>query len=127
MSSPSDCLYTDSHEWFRKTDDLVTIGLTQFATNELTDITYVEMKPIGTTIGPGDCLGEVESVKTTSDVYSVYPGEIVEVNEAVSTDPSLINQDPYGSGWLVKIRPGGEEAGGDLLDSAAYDAKYPVD
>ena len=86
MSSPSDCLYTDSHEWFRKTDGLVTIGLTQFATNELTDITYVEMKPIGTTIGPGDTLGEVESVKTTSDVYSVYPGEIVEVNEAVSSN-----------------------------------------
>ncbi|MAB82763.1 MAG: glycine cleavage system protein H [Phycisphaerae bacterium] len=126
MASPTDCLYTDSHEWFRKEGDVVTIGITQFATNELTDITYVEMKPAGTAIKVGDALGEVESVKTSSDVYSAFGGEVVEVNEAASSDPSLLNQDPYGAGWLIKLRCDGD-AGTDLLEPSAYDSKYPLD
>ena len=126
MASPTDCLYTDSHEWFRKEGDVVTIGITQFATNELTDITYVEMKPAGTSIKVGDALGEVESVKTSSDVYSAFGGEVVEVNEAASSDPSLLNQDPYGAGWLIKLRCDGD-AGTDLLEPSAYDSKYPLD
>ncbi len=126
MASPTDCLYTDSHEWFRKDGDVVTVGITQFATNELTDITYVEMKPAGTSISSGDALGEVESVKTTSDVYSAFSGEVVEVNDAASSDPSLLNQDPYGAGWLIKLRFDGD-AGTDLLEPSAYDSKYPLD
>ncbi len=126
MASPTDCLYTDSHEWFRKDGDVVTVGITQYATNELTDITYVEMKSPGTTIAAGDTLGEVESVKTTSDVYSAFSGEVIEVNDAAAGDPSLLNQDPYGAGWLVKIRCEGD-GGADLLDPAAYDSKYPLD
>ncbi len=126
MASPTDCLYTDSHEWFRKEGDVVTIGITQFATNELTDITYVEMKPAGTAIKVGDALGEVESVKTSSDVYSAFSGEVVEVNDAASSDPSLLNQDPYGAGWLIKLRFDGD-AGTDLLEPSAYDSKYPLD
>lgn len=126
MASPTDCLYTDSHEWFRKDGDIVTVGITQYATNELTDITYVEMKSPGTTINAGDTLGEVESVKTTSDVYSAFSGEIVEINEAAAGDPSILNQDPYEAGWLVKIRCEGD-AQPDLLDPAAYDSKYPLD
>ena len=126
MASPTDCLFTDSHEWFRKEGDVVTIGITQFATNELTDITYVEMKPAGTAIKVGDALGEVESVKTSSDVYSAFGGEVVEVNEAASSDPSLLNQDPYGAGWLIKLRCDGD-AGTDLLEPSAYDSKYPLD
>ena len=126
MASPTDCLYTDSHEWFRKDGDIVTVGITQFATNELTDITYVEMKPAGTTISTGDALGEVESVKTTSDVYSAFNGEVIEVNEAAASDPSLLNQDPYGAGWLVKLKFDGD-GNSDLLDPTAYDSKYPLD
>ena len=127
MSSPTDCLFTDSHEWFRKEGDTVTIGITTYAANELTDITYVEMKPVGTTIAPGDTLGEVESVKTTSDVFSAFGGEITEVNDAAASDPSLLNQDPYGQGWLVKMSCSDDSGAGDLLDSSAYDAKYPLD
>ena len=126
MSSPSDCKFTDSHEWFRAEGDIVTIGITQFAANELTDITWIELKPQGTSIAAGETIGEVESVKTTSDVYSVYGGEIIEINEAATSDPSLLNSDPFNAGWLVKIKSdGGNEDG--LLDQSAYDAKYPLD
>lgn len=126
MSSPSDCQFTDSHEWFRVEGDVVTIGITQFAANELTDITWIDLKPQGSTISPGETVGEVESVKTTSDVYSVYGGEILEINEAATGDPSLLNSDPFGTGWLVKIRTDGGDTDG-LLDQDAYDAKYPLD
>jgi len=104
MATPADCRFTDSHEWFRADGDVVTVGITQYAANELTDITYVEMKPSGEQIDPGSVVGEVESVKTTSDVYSVVGGEIVEVNDKVTDDPSLLNSDPYENGWLIKIK-----------------------
>ena len=104
MSSPSDCRFSESHEWFKTEGDVVTVGISQFAANELTDITYVEMQPVGTTVAAGESIGEVESVKTTSDIISTYSGEIIEVNDAVSADPSLLNSDPFGTGWLVKIR-----------------------
>lgn len=126
MPTPADCRFTDSHEWFCVKDDLVTIGITQFAANELTDITYVEMRDAGTTIEPGESVGEVESVKTTSDVYSPLGGEIVEVNDAVSDDPSLLNSDPLGTGWLVRLRTTDVSALDGLMDQATYDAKHPV-
>ncbi len=127
MPSPPDRRYTESHEWFAAEGDLVTIGITQFAANELTDITYVEMKPPGTTVAAGETLGEVESVKTTSDVYAALGGEIVEVNDAVASDPSLLNSDPYGAGWLLKIRTDDTTPLEQLLDQSAYDARHPVD
>ena len=126
MSSPSDRLYSESHEWYQVEGDTLTVGITQYAANELTDITYVEMQPSGTSINTGDSVGEVESVKTTSDVYSVFGGEIIEVNEAATADPALLNNDPFGDGWLVKLRSTGGDTGG-LLDQGAYDAKYPLD
>jgi glycine cleavage system H protein len=126
MSHNAPCLYSDSHEWFRLDGETITIGLTQFAANELTDITYVEMKPAGSQIGDGDSVGEVESVKTTSDVYSAYSGEIVEVNGAVESDPGLINSDPQGAGWLIKIKTADPSAATDLMDEATYHGKYPV-
>lgn len=127
MSSPSGCRFAESHEWFAVEGDLVTIGISQFAANELTDITYVEMKPTGTVVNPGDSLGEVESVKTTSDVYAVVGGEIVEVNAAVDEDPALVNTDPFGTGWLVKLRSADLAPLNHLMDQATYDAKYPVE
>lgn len=126
MSSPSDCRFSESHEWFRVEGDLVTVGISQFAADELTDITYVELKPQGETISPGDAIGEVESVKTTSDVYSVVGGEIVEVNEKAVEDPSLLNSDPFGEGWLVKIRTDDIGLLDDLMDQPTYDEKHPV-
>lgn len=126
MPSPSDCRFSESHEWYKVDGDIVTIGISQFATNELTDITYIEMQPIGTSITSGESIGEVESVKTTSDIISIYKGEIVEINDAAANDPSLLNSNPFGEGWLAKIRFTHSSDGEELMDQATYDGKYPT-
>lgn len=125
-SSPASCRYTDSHEWFRIDDDCIVVGITQFAADELTDVTFVQMREAGTEVHVGSSLGEVESVKTTSDVYTVVAGSIVAVNQAVTKDPSLVNSDPFGLGWLVKLRVADTATLGGLMDAATYDAKHPV-
>lgn len=122
MASPTDRVYSESHEWLKAEGDTVTLGLTQFAVDQLTDVTYVEMKQPGYKFKAGDPIGEVESVKTTSDVYSVVGGEILEVNSAVVEDPSLLNSDPYGEGWLVKIRADDTEGLQSCVDAATYDS-----
>lgn len=121
MPSPADLRYSDSHEWFRVEGDVVTMGITQFAADQLTDVTYAAMKPVGTTLAAGESVGEVESVKTTGDVYTAVAGEIIEINEAISADPSLVNTDPYGGGWMVRIRTSDASPLGSLKDGAAYD------
>jgi glycine cleavage system H protein len=126
MPSPSDRRYAESHEWFLLDGDLVTVGITQFAADELTDITYVEMKDSGSSVEAGDALGEVESVKTTSDVFTAVPGEIVDVNQSVADDPSLLNSDPFGAGWLARIRTTDPSGLDQLMDQATYDQKHPV-
>lgn len=123
-STPPDRKYSESHEWHKLEGDTVTIGITQFAVDELTDITYVELKEVGDTIDASESIGEVESVKATSDIYSAVGGEIVEVNDELSDDPSLINSDPYHKGWLVRIRASDTSPLDGLLDKAAYDGKY---
>jgi len=122
MSSPADRTYSESHEWFRHDGDFVTIGITVHATEALTDITYVEMKSAGTELTPGDAVGEVESVKTTSDIYTAVAGEVAEINQSVVDDPSLVNSDPYGDGWLVKLKVSDAGPLDSLMDAAAYDA-----
>jgi len=125
MTTPAECQFSETHEWYRIEGDIVTVGITQFAANELTDITYVEMQDDGTTVEIGESLGEVESVKTTSDINSAFVGEIVESNPVVVDDPSILNSDPYGNGWLVKVRV--QETGVEgLMDQETYDSKYPV-
>jgi glycine cleavage system H protein len=124
MAAPSDRRYSDSHEWHKVEGGLVVLGVTQFAVDQLTDITYVQMKPAGTTVKKGDSLGEVESVKATSDIYSGVAGEVVEVNAALSDNPALLNTDPYSGGWLVKIRPTSASEVDALLSAADYNAKY---
>lgn len=126
MSSPSDCRFSESHEWYKVEGDIVTVGISQFAANELTDITYIEIEPVGTTVVSGESIGEVESVKTTSDIISSFNGEIIEVNETVADDPSLLNSDPFGSGWLAKIRCDDLAPSEELMDQVSYDEKYPV-
>ena len=121
MSSPADRRYSESHEWFLVEGDLVTIGITTHATDALTDITYVEMKTAGKTLAAGDSAGEVESVKTTSDVYTAVAGEVAEANAAVVDDPSLVNSDPFGEGWLVRIKAADTSPLEGLMDAAAYD------
>ena len=127
MSNCSDCRFSESHEWFRVSCDVVTMGITKYAANELTDITYAEMKPAGTKLNPGASIGEVESVKTTSDIYTAVGGTILEVNKAVSDDPSLLNSDPYDKGWLVKIKTADASPISKLMDQATYDRKHPAD
>lgn len=126
MASPSNLKFTESHEWLKVDGDTVTLGITQFAADELTDLTFVEMKPVGTSIDRGGQVGEVESVKTTSDVYSPVAGEITAVNQDAVDDPSLINSDPFGKGWLVKLKVNDASGLNGLMDQPTYDAKHPV-
>ena len=100
---------------------LVTVGITKHATDELTDITYVEMNPVGSEVAAGGSLGEVESVKTTAEVLSVVGGTVREVNESLSGDPSILNDDPYQAGWLVKLEVTDTSALDGLMDDKAYE------
>ncbi len=120
MDVPADRRYCESHEWHLLEGDVLTLGLTQFAVDQLTDITFVEMKEPGSAIDAGDIVGEVESVKTTSDVYSALGGEIIEVNPELDENPALLNTDPHGEGWLVKIRVADTSGFDALMDAAAY-------
>ncbi len=122
MSAPTDRRYLESHEWHKPEGELVVIGISQFAVEELTDITYLEVTAEGE-IGKGDPLGEIESVKATSELYCGISGEVVEVNQAVVDDPSLINRDCYGEAWILKVRPSvaGELDG--LMSAGDYEAQ----
>lgn len=121
MSVPSDRKYLKTHEWHRLAGDLVTIGLTKFAADQLTDITYVQLPQPGAPVTAGKAFGEIESVKATSDLYSGVTGTVAEVNGNLAGAPELVNQDPFGAGWLIKVRitnPAELEA---LLSAADYD------
>lgn len=124
MAAPGDRRYTESHEWHKVEGDTIVLGVTQFAVDQLTDITYVQMKPAGTALKKGDTVGEVESVKATSDIYAGVSGQVTEVNAALNDNPGLLNTDPYGAGWLVKIRPANAGEVNSLLSAADYNAKY---
>lgn len=124
MALPTDRVYSDSHEWHKLEGQTLTLGITQFAVDQLTDVTYVQMKPAGTKVADGGAVGEVESVKTTSDIYSAAGGEIIEVNSKVVEDPSLVNRDCYGAGWLVKIKVSGNGGLSKCLSADAYSKQY---
>src|SRR3954471_22499981 len=118
MDLPTDYRLLESHEWHKKeADGTITVGITQFAADELTDITYVALPKVGEKLAAKGRLGEVESVKATSDLYSGVAGEVTAVNDALSNDPGLINREPYTGGWIAKIKPTGREF--DALLSAA--------
>jgi glycine cleavage system H protein len=122
VSAPSDLKYTATHEWVRIEGDLATVGITDHAQSELGDIVFVELPAPGRVLGAGDSFGSVESVKTVSDVYSPVGGEVVEVNGALGAQSELVNSDPYGGGWMIKVRVSSQVDG--LLDAAAYEASY---
>lgn len=123
-NAPADRVYSSTHEWHKLEGETVTLGITQFAVDQLTDVTYVEMKKAGFKFKAGDIVGEVESVKTTSDIYSAVGGEVIERNEALSDDPGLLNRDPYGKGWLVKIKVADSSGLGTLMDAKTYNAQH---
>ena len=120
MKVPTDRKYSETHEWFLIDDDNVTVGITQYAADELTDITYVELPEVGTTVAAGNQLGEVESVKATSEILTAVGGEVIEVNTALVDHPELINDDAFEEGWIVKIRPESIEPLTALLDAKEY-------
>ncbi|MBI1333137.1 MAG: glycine cleavage system protein GcvH [Armatimonadetes bacterium] len=118
---PSDLKYTKSHEWVRVEGGVATIGISDFAQSELGDVVYVDLPSVGKVLAVGDIFGSVESVKTVSDLYAPVPGEVVEVNGALANESQLVNDDPYGDGWMIKIRVTAEIPG-DLLTPEAYGA-----
>jgi glycine cleavage system H protein len=120
-ASPTDRRYTKSHEWARpEADGTVTVGITDHAQEALGELVYVELPAVGTALDAGQQFGVVESVKAVSDVYAPVAGEVVAVNDALADAPQTINSDPYGEGWILRLRPTGSLDG--LLDAAAYDA-----
>ena len=105
MSAPKDLRYLQTHEWHRLEGDTVTIGITQFAADELTDITYVSLPKVGAKVDANGRFGEIESVKATSDLYSGVAGTVTAVNNELANEPGLVNRDPYNAGWMIKIKP----------------------
>jgi glycine cleavage system H protein len=122
MSTPNDLLYTEEHEWLRVEDDIATVGITWHAQDALGDIVFVELPDVGSDLGAGDGAGELESVKAVSDVFSPISGEILEVNEALDGAEETLNSDPYGAGWLFKMRVGDPAQLAALMRAEAYTA-----
>jgi len=120
MSVPNDRRYLKTHEWHRRDGDMITIGITQFAADELTDITYVSLPKTGEKIEANSRFGEIESVKATSDLYSGVSGEIVEVNEELASNPGIINSDPFERGWMIKLRSASPQQVDELLSPDEY-------
>lgn len=120
MNIPENLKYTKDHEWVNITGDIATIGITQFAQGELGDIVYVEIETQGETLNQEEVFGTVEAVKTVSDLFMPLSGEITEVNEGLEGHPELVNKDPYGEGWMIKVKYTNSAELGNLLDAKQY-------
>ena len=120
MNIPENLLYTDDHEWIKVDGDIATIGITDFAQKELGDIVFVEVETVDEDLDKGESFGTIEAVKTVSDLFMPITGTVVEFNEDLESDPEVINKDPYGDGWIVKIKIGDSSELDDLLDHSAY-------
>lgn len=118
MTVPDNLRYSEQHEWVGETDGTARVGITSVAVQALGDIVFVTLPDVGATVSAGEACGEVESTKSVSDIYAPVSGVVSAVNSAAVTDPSLVNTDPYGEGWLFEVRVSG--APGQLLDAAAY-------
>lgn len=119
MNFPLELKYTKDHEWVKIEGDIATIGITEFAQKELGDIVYVEVETVGETITAGEVFGSVEAVKTVSDLFMPITGQILEFNEELDSSPELVNDSPYESGWMIKIKIT-DDSQSDLLDAAEY-------
>jgi glycine cleavage system H protein len=118
LSVPGDLQYTKTHEWVRREGDTATVGITEHAQDELGDVVFIELPEEGASFGTGDAFGTIESVKAVSDLYAPVGGEVVEVNEALNDAPEKVNEDPYGEGWIIRLRVSGE---GNLLSAEEYE------
>jgi glycine cleavage system H protein len=121
MNIPAELKYTKDHEWVKIDGDVAIVGITEFAQSELGDIVYVEIETIGETLDQEEVFGSVEAVKTVSDLFMPVSGEILEFNEALEGNPELVNSDPYGEGWMIKIKLTDASQYDQLLDAAAYE------
>jgi glycine cleavage system H protein len=118
VSAPEELQYTKTHEWVRMEDDVATVGITEHAQDELGDVVFVELPEQGSSFEAGEAFGTVESVKAVSDLNAPVAGEVVEVNSSLEDSPEKINEDPYGDGWILKLRVSGEN---DLLSAEEYE------
>ncbi|MFM6980416.1 MAG: glycine cleavage system protein GcvH [Micrococcales bacterium] len=118
MSNPSNLKYSEEHEWVSVDGDVATVGITKYAADALGDVVFVDLPNVGSNTTFKKMCGEIESTKSVSELYAPLSGEVIEVNEAVVTNPELVNQDPFGAGWLIKVRFAELP---ELLDAAAYD------
>lgn len=112
--------FAPTHEWVEIKDGLAVVGISAFAVEQLTDVIYIDLPKVGASVNAGQSVAEVESVKAVSDIYSPVDGEIVEVNTALSSDATIVSKDPYGSGWLFKVKPTKANPTAHLLEEAAY-------
>ena len=122
MNIPSDLKYTKDHEWIKFDQNVATIGITDFAQGELGDIVYVEIETLNDKLNTEEVFGSVEAVKTVSDLFMPVSGEIIEINEALEDNPEIVNEDPYGEGWMVKVKCNNPIKSENLLDAKAYKA-----
>lgn len=118
---PDDLRYTESDEWVRRENGELVSGITSFAAEQLGDVVYIQLPQVGNHFGKGDAFGEIESVKAVSDLYCPVAGEILAVNDELDPNPGLVNEDPYGKGWMVRLRPDNGDDYDSLLDAAAYE------
>ena len=121
MNIPADLFYTKDHEWIKIDGDIATIGVTDFAQGELGDIVYVEIETVGESLDSGEVFGTVEAVKTVSDLFMPLSGEITEFNESLESSPETVNSDPYGDGWMIKVKI--SDKGDGLLSAEEYKAE----
>ena len=122
MNIPNELKFTKDHEWILIEGDTATIGITDFAQSELGDIVYVEIETVGETLDRDEIFGTVEAVKTVSDLFLPLSGEILEFNETLESEPENVNTDPYGEGWMIKMKISNRDEIADLLDDAGYKA-----
>ncbi|MCA9913482.1 MAG: glycine cleavage system protein GcvH [Anaerolineae bacterium] len=120
MKYPEDLKYAQSDEWVRVEGDTATIGISDFAQDALNDLVYAEFKEVGETLAVGETFGEIESVKAASEVYMPIAGEIIAVNDELESEPEIVNEDPYGNGWMIKVRITDDSNLANLMDAAAY-------
>jgi glycine cleavage system H protein len=118
---PEDCLYTKEHEWIRIEEGTGVVGITEYAQHSLGDVVYVELPSVGKSYEIGDAFGTVESVKAVSELYMPMSGEVIEVNEYLTESPELVNQDPYGDGWMIKVALARLDEKEDLLSASDYE------
>ena len=122
MNFPNDVKYTKEHEWIRLEGDVAYVGITDYAQEQLGDIVFVDIQTVGETLSADEVFGTIEVVKTISDLFLPVAGEVLEQNETLEEQPELVNKDPYGEGWLIKIKPAADADFDSLLDAEAYKA-----